>query len=184
MTEQPTSDQIPTDDGGYQIYKAAGKLQGKKAVITGGDSGIGRAIAILYAMEGAESLIAYLPDEERDAKDTQRLVEERGGKLHLLPVDLRDKGACKSVVEMALQKMGTINILVNNAGTQTMKESIDDISEYVSFFCHGLADAVAENVQGAMGADFPNQHPSVLLPVQIRPAAHEEGRYHYKLCFN
>lgn len=129
MGPQPTSDKIPKEDGGYQIYKAAGKLQGKKAVITGGDSGIGRAIAILYAMEGAESLIVYLPEEEKDAQDTLRLVQERGGKVHLLPMDIRTAANCKKIVDTALEKMGTINILVNNAGYQMMQKSIQDISE-------------------------------------------------------
>jgi NADPH:quinone reductase-like Zn-dependent oxidoreductase len=72
----PVNDQLPTDDGGYQPYKAAGKLAGQKALITGGDSGIGRAIAILYAMEGAESTIVYTPEEEKDAQQTQKLVRE------------------------------------------------------------------------------------------------------------
>lgn len=129
MGPQPISDQIPTEDGGYQVYKAANKLAGKKALITGGDSGIGRAIAILFAMEGAESMIVYLPEEEKDAQDTQKLVQERGGKLHLLPMDLRTAANCKKVVEVALDKMGTVNCLVNNAGWQMMQKSIQDISE-------------------------------------------------------
>lgn len=131
MDPQPVSDKIPTEDGGYQIYKAANKLQGKKALITGGDSGIGRAIAILFAMEGAESMIVYLPEEEKDAHDTQRSVQERGGKLHLLPMDITSAANCKKIVEAALEKMGTINVLVNNAGYQMMQQSIQDISEYV-----------------------------------------------------
>lgn len=131
MKEQPTSDKIPTQDGGYQTYKAAGKLQGKKALITGGDSGIGRAIAILFAMEGAESMIAYLggEDEDRDARETQKLVHDRGGKIHIFAADLRSAANCKKLVETARQAMGEINILVNNAGTQTMQSSIEDISE-------------------------------------------------------
>lgn len=126
---EPINDQLPTPEGGAQPYKAAGKLDGKKALITGGDSGIGRAVAILYAMEGAESTIAYLPEEEKDAKETQRLVEEKGGKVHLIPTDLREAKNCKSVVEKTLEKMGRINILVLNHGTQLMQESIADLSE-------------------------------------------------------
>jgi NADPH:quinone reductase-like Zn-dependent oxidoreductase len=125
----PVNDQLPTHDGGYQPYKAAGKLAGKKALITGGDSGIGRAVAILYAMEGADSTIVYTPEEEPDARKTQELVRAKGGQIHLLQADLRKQQECKSVVEKAVQAMGRINILVLNHGTQTMKESISELSE-------------------------------------------------------
>lgn len=126
---KPTSTQLPTEDNGYQTYKAAGKLQGKRAIITGGDSGIGRAVAILFAMEGATSLITYLPEEESDAKETKRRVEELGQHLHLLAVDLRDKKNCQKVVDVALQTMGGIDILVNNHGYQNMVEDIKDLDE-------------------------------------------------------
>lgn len=129
--KDPVNDQLPSDDGGYQMYKAAGKLSGKKALITGGDSGIGRAVAILYAMEGAESTIVYMPKEEDDAKETQRLVQEKGGKLHLVSADLQSHQACKNVVEQALKHMSRINILVLNHGTQRMREDISDLTEYV-----------------------------------------------------
>lgn len=127
----PVNDQLPTSDGGYQPYKAAGKLAGKKAMITGGDSGIGRAIAILYAMEGAESTIVYLPQEEKDAQKTRELVLEKGGKVHLLQADLKHHQECKKVVDQALAAMGRINILVLNHGTQMMRETIAELSEYV-----------------------------------------------------
>lgn len=125
----PESKHLPTEDGGYQIYKAAGKLKGKKALITGGDSGIGRAIAILYAMEGAESLISYLPEEETDAQDTKKEVEKHGGKIHLYPSDIRMQENCKKLVEEAVSRMGTINILVNNAAYQNMINGIRELSE-------------------------------------------------------
>jgi len=123
------NEHLPTGDGGFQKYKAAGKLEGKKAVITGGDSGIGRAIAILYAMEGADSLIAYLEVEEKDAQITKQKVEAYGRKCHLLQVDLKKKEDCKKVVDTALEKMGAINILVNNAAYQNMVEDIKDLTE-------------------------------------------------------
>jgi NAD(P)-dependent dehydrogenase (short-subunit alcohol dehydrogenase family) len=131
---KPTSSKVPTEDGGYQTYKAAGKLSGKKAIITGGDSGIGRAVAILFAMEGASSLITYLPVEEKDAQETKRQVEEAGQTCYCLAVDLRDRKACQKVVEKAVETLGGIDILVNNAGTQTMIDDISDLEEYVHFY--------------------------------------------------
>lgn len=127
---EPQETQIPTEDGGYQIYKPAKKLEGKKALITGGDSGIGRAIAILYAMEGADSFIVYLPEEEKDAQDTKKRVEEEfGGKCYTFACDLRKQENCKKVVEEAVSKMGTINILVNNAAYQNMINGINELTE-------------------------------------------------------
>lgn len=104
-------------------------MTGKKAIITGGDSGIGRATAILFAMEGASSLITYLPQEQKDADETKRRVEELGQKCYLFATDLRGKENCKKVVEAAVKEMGGINILVNNAGTQNMIEDIKDLEE-------------------------------------------------------
>lgn len=128
---KPIDDLLPTDDGGFQPYKAAGKLKGRRAIITGGDSGIGRAIAILYAMEGASSLIVYLPEEEQDAQATKRDVEKHGVKCHLLATDLRKKENCRKVVETALKEMGGIDILINNAAFQHMLQDISQLSEYV-----------------------------------------------------
>ncbi len=127
--QQPVSTKLPTEDGGYQIYKAAGKLKGKKAIITGGDSGIGRAIAILFAMEGADCLINYLPEEESDAKETKKRVEEHGGKCHLCPGDITSQATCKKVVDTAVKEMGGVNILVNNAAYQMVCKSILDLPE-------------------------------------------------------
>ncbi|KAI0022413.1 short chain dehydrogenase [Xylariomycetidae sp. FL0641] len=122
-------DKLPTDDGGYQKYRPAGKLEGKKAIITGGDSGIGRATAILFAMEGADSFIIYLPDEQKDAEETKRMVEENGQKCHLYPTDLTDKANCKNAVAEAVKLMGRVNILFNNAAYQMMVNDIHDLSE-------------------------------------------------------
>lgn len=123
------STHLPTDDGGYQLYKAAGKLSGKRAIITGGDSGIGRAIALLFAMEGASSLIVYLPEEEKDAQETKRRVQEFGCECHCLAIDLRKKENCRKVVDVALQTLKGIDILVNNAAYQNMLDDISDLDE-------------------------------------------------------
>ena len=94
----PVNDQFPSEDGGYQSYKAAGKLAGKKALIAGDDSGIGRAIAIPYALEGVDSAIVFTSQEEKDAKDTKALVEKKGKTSHLILEDLKSVQTCKSVV--------------------------------------------------------------------------------------
>lgn len=127
---KPLFDELPTDDGKSQKYKAAGKLQGKNAIITGGDSGIGRATAILFAMEGANSLIAYLPEEEEDAQETKKRVEEYGQKCFLLATDLIDRTNCKKVIGEAVKIFnGKIDILFNNHGFQNMVEDINDLPE-------------------------------------------------------
>jgi NADPH:quinone reductase-like Zn-dependent oxidoreductase len=123
------NDALPTASGGSQPYLAAGKLKGKKALITGGDSGIGRAVAILYAMEGAQTTIVYLAVEEKDAQETARLVREKGGVIQLVTADLKNAMACKNVVEKAADDMGGIDILVLNHGTQNMVEDIKDLTE-------------------------------------------------------
>lgn len=102
---------------------------GKRAIITGGDSGIGRAIAILFAMEGATSLIVYLPEEEKDAQETKTRVQEAGQECHCMATDLRERENCRKVINTALEKLGGIDILVNNAGTQNMIEDLKDLEE-------------------------------------------------------
>lgn len=108
-------------------YRAAGKLQGKVALITGGDSGIGRAVAILYAQEGADVAIVYL-DEEGDAQETNRLVEAEGKRCVTLKGDIGDELFCQQAVEQTVQQLGHLDILVNNAAEQHPQESIEKIS--------------------------------------------------------
>jgi NAD(P)-dependent dehydrogenase (short-subunit alcohol dehydrogenase family) len=122
------SEMTPTPDCGETSYRGWGKLTGRAAVITGGDSGIGRAVAIAYAREGADVLIAYL-NEDDDARDTARLVEEAGRKAVLVPGDLADPAHCRSVVDKAVEAFGKIDVLVSNAAFQMTHETIDEIPD-------------------------------------------------------
>ncbi len=123
-----TQDMRPQPDHGETSYKGSGKLAGLKAVITGGDSGIGRAVAIAFAREGADLLIAYL-NEEKDAKETQRWVEEAGRKAILMPGDISAPEHCRGIVERCARELGGIDILVNNAAHQATFKSITDITD-------------------------------------------------------
>jgi len=110
-------------------YKAAGKLEGKVALVTGGDSGIGRAVAYLYAREGADVAIVHLPAEQKDADETRKAIEEEGRKCLDLPGDLTDPKFCREVVERTVRELGGIDILVSNAAWQNRKKSLDEVSE-------------------------------------------------------
>lgn len=109
-------------------YKGAGKLQEKAALITGGDSGIGRSVAVLYAREGANVAIVYLPEEERDARETAEHIEREGGKSLLLAGDVKDPKFCEEAVEKTVAEFGRLDILVNNAAFQQHQKSIEDVS--------------------------------------------------------
>jgi NAD(P)-dependent dehydrogenase (short-subunit alcohol dehydrogenase family) len=121
-----TAKMDPRPDHGETSYKGSGKLAGKKAVITGGDSGIGRAVAIAYAREGADILIAYL-DEHDDAHEVKALIEREGRKAVLVAGDLRNPQHCRSVVKQAVDVLGGVDILVNNAAHQATFKDIGDI---------------------------------------------------------
>ena len=118
----------PVPDCGEESYRGTGKLEGKTAVITGGDSGIGRAVAIAYAREGADVLVAYL-DEHEDAEETARYVEEAGRRAVLVPGDLSSPDHCRKVVTTAVQEFGKIDVLVSNAAYQMTHETLDEISD-------------------------------------------------------
>jgi NAD(P)-dependent dehydrogenase (short-subunit alcohol dehydrogenase family) len=117
----------PRPDHGEYSYKGSGRLAGKAAIITGADSGIGRAVAIAFAREGADVLISYLQEDD-DAKETQDWVEKAGRRAILMPGDVTDETYCQSVVDRAVQEFGKLDILVNNAAMQRTHESIDEIS--------------------------------------------------------
>jgi NAD(P)-dependent dehydrogenase (short-subunit alcohol dehydrogenase family) len=118
----------PPPDYGESTYKGSGRLVNKKAVITGADSGIGRAVALAYAREGADVLVSYY-NEHEDARETQRLVEGAGRKCILEDGDIRDAGHCRELIDKAAAAFGRIDILVNNAAHQATFESLDDISD-------------------------------------------------------
>jgi NAD(P)-dependent dehydrogenase (short-subunit alcohol dehydrogenase family) len=118
----------PQADHGERSYKGSGKLTGKAAVITGGDSGIGRAVAIAFAREGADVLNAYLSEQE-DARETARWVEEAGRKCVLVPGDIGEAEQCRSIIRQAVEAFGRVDILVNNAAYQMTHESLDDIPD-------------------------------------------------------
>jgi len=110
-------------------YKAAGKLEGKAALITGGDSGIGRAVAVLYAREGADLVISYMSEEQTDAEETKQAVESEGRHCILMPGDLREKDYCESLVDRTVKEFGKIDILVSNAAWQNRKNSLNEVTD-------------------------------------------------------
>ncbi|MGO8081272.1 SDR family oxidoreductase [Rhizobium leguminosarum] len=118
----------PVPDHGEKSYRGSERLKGKRAIITGGDSGIGRAVAIAYAREGADLVLSYL-DEDEDADETKRLVEQAGRKAILVSGDIQDPAHCRQIVETAVRELGGIDILVNNAAHQASFKSIDEISD-------------------------------------------------------
>lgn len=122
------SKMTPRPDHGETTYRGSGRLAGRKALITGGDSGIGRAAAIAYAREGADVAIGYLPAEEADAREVMQLIRDAGRKAVAIPGDIRDEAFCKKLVETAVRELGGLDILVNNAARQQNNDSILDIT--------------------------------------------------------
>jgi NAD(P)-dependent dehydrogenase (short-subunit alcohol dehydrogenase family) len=111
------------------LYKGSGKLQDKVALITGGDSGIGRAVAVLYAREGADVCLVYLPEEQQDAEETERAVEAEGRRAFLIAGDVRVAEFCRQAVEQTVAEFGHLDILVNNAAFQQHQKKLEDVSE-------------------------------------------------------
>ncbi len=118
----------PMPDHGEESYQGFGRLAGRKALITGGDSGIGRAAAIAMAREGADVAIGYLPSEEADAKQVVEWIEKAGRKAIALPGDIKDEAFCKKLVADAVEQLGGLDILVNNAGKQTAVSSLEELT--------------------------------------------------------
>lgn len=118
----------PVPDHGEESYRGSGKLAGRKALVTGGDSGIGRAAAIAFAREGADVAISYLPDEEADAGEVIQLIKAEGCKAVALPGDIKQEAWCRDLVEKAVLELGGLDILVINAGRQQYRETIEELS--------------------------------------------------------
>lgn len=119
----------PRPDHGEESYKGHGRLKGKKALITGGDSGIGRAVAIAFAREGADVAINYLPEEQSDADEVIKVIKDCGQKVIALPGDIRHSNFCKEMVKKAVEQLGGLDILVNNAGRQQAVPHLEDITD-------------------------------------------------------
>lgn len=119
----------PVPDLGEETYRGTGRLAGRRALITGGDSGIGGAVAIAFAHEGADGAISYLPSEEKDARHIVSLIEEAGQKAVTCPGDLKDRNYCTELVETAVTELGGLDIVVGNAGKQVWVEKIEDLSD-------------------------------------------------------
>jgi NAD(P)-dependent dehydrogenase (short-subunit alcohol dehydrogenase family) len=135
MKAKPISDQI-ANEAQFQDefpvldeYTPANKLRGRKALITGGDSGIGRAVAVFYAKEGADVAINYLPIEQKDAEETKQLVEKEGRKCHLIPLDIQSEAHCKEIIDSTISALGGIDIIVSNAAYQILQEDLQHLSE-------------------------------------------------------
>ncbi|HVI32038.1 SDR family oxidoreductase [Phenylobacterium sp.] len=123
-----TREMHPRPDHGEETYRGSGRLEGKAAIITGADSGIGRAVALAYAREGADVLISYL-NEHEDAEETRRLVEAAGRKAVVVAGDISEADHCRTIVRRAVDAFGRVDVLVNNAAHQMTYEAIDEVSD-------------------------------------------------------
>ena len=123
------SEMTPRPNYKAPLYKGSGKLDGKVALITGGDSGIGRAVAVLFAREGADVAIVYLPQEQKDAEETKKAIETEGTRALLLPGDVTQAAFCRQAVERTVRTLGKLDVLVNNAAFQQRQQTLDDLTE-------------------------------------------------------
>ncbi|WVQ97732.1 hypothetical protein IAU59_004846 [Kwoniella sp. CBS 9459] len=128
MVKKPEAATVQEGDEAFTQYKAAKKLLGKKTIVTGGDSGIGRAAAVMFAMEGADVAIVYLPEEQKDAEKSKQLIVQAGGQCLLFPQDIRDEQGCERVIQSVVQQWGRIDVLVNNASVMYSIPDITDIT--------------------------------------------------------
>lgn len=165
----------PVPDHGEESYRGSAKLTGRKALVTGGDSGIGRAVAIAFAREGADVAISYLPEEEVDAKEVIALIEGAGRTALALPGDIKDEAWCRSLVDKAVSTLGGLDILVINAGRQQYRETIDELTtddfdktmKTNLYALHWIAQAAAPHLPAGGSiittASIQAYHPSAIL---------------------
>jgi NAD(P)-dependent dehydrogenase (short-subunit alcohol dehydrogenase family) len=180
-----TAKMQPVPDHGENSYRGSGRLEGKKAIITGADCGIGRAVAIAYAREGADVLISYL-NEDEDAAETKRWVEQAGRKAVLVRGDVQTADHCRAIVDTAISELGSTDILVNNAAHQASFKSIEDISveEWELTFrvnIHAmfyLCKAVVRHMKPGPGTASPSfQSSNPPRPIPALPAILEVGAF-------
>jgi NAD(P)-dependent dehydrogenase (short-subunit alcohol dehydrogenase family) len=124
-----TSEMDPRPDHGERSYRGSGRMEGRRALITGADSGIGKAVAIAFAREGADVLLSYLPEEQADAEDAARWVTEAGRRAVLAPGDIQEPAHCRQLVARCVQELGGIDVLVSNAAFQMSRETIEEIPD-------------------------------------------------------
>lgn len=164
-------------------YKPAAKLEGKKALITGGDSGIGRAVAYIYAREGADVAIVYLPVEQTDAEEIQQEIEALGRKCFLIPGDLTEEAFCKEAVQQAVKHLGGLDILVSNAAHQMRKDDISEITyaefdktyktNIYAYFC--LAKAAVPHLKPGSAIIATSSETSTRAPEQLLDYSSTKG---------
>lgn len=183
--EQPsqpglTEPMNPTPDHGENSWVGRGRLEGRRALITGGDSGIGRAVAIAYAREGADVAIVYLPEEESDAQETERYITEAGRKAVLLPRDLTDEQACIEVVAQAREQLGGLDILIPNAAYQRQREGVKDlqVSEIEKTFHTNLVSTL---VLAREAVPHMSEGSSIIVTASIQASAPSPGLLDYAM---
>jgi NAD(P)-dependent dehydrogenase (short-subunit alcohol dehydrogenase family) len=163
------ADMVPLADHGEESYVGSGRLEGKVAIITGADSGIGKAVAIAFAREGADVVISYL-DEHEDAEDTRQWVEKAGRTAVVIPGDLTDVAHCRSVIAQTAERFGRIDVLVSNAAFQMARSSLDEISD--EEWDHTLATNLSAYFH-LVKAAVPHLHPgsSIIATTSIQADA-------------
>ena len=167
----------PQPDHGEKSYEGTGRLTGRKALVTGGDSGIGRAAAIAYAREGADVAINYLPEEESDAAEVIKLIKAAGRKAIALPGDIREESFCVQLVADAVKALGGLDILVNNAGQQQAVDSILDLTteQFDSTFRTNVYALFLDHESGNSPPKAWGDHHQHILGSGLRPIAEPGG---------